>query len=97
MNIVHIRCQWKLRDIRLERRVPYKESRDIGEREKRWDHASSKFLVFQNRFSLSAHPREDRRIHYIYIIRNIYSKITATLYYIIIIYKFRITIKNEII
>lgn len=24
VNIVHIRCQWKLRDIRLERRVPYK-------------------------------------------------------------------------
>lgn len=30
VNIVHIRCQWKLRDIRLERRVPYKESRDRG-------------------------------------------------------------------
>lgn len=31
VNIVHIRCQWKLRDIRLERRVPYKGSRDRGE------------------------------------------------------------------
>lgn len=49
VNIVHIRCQWKLRDIRLERRVPYKGSRNRGEvvLVKRWDHASSKFLVFQ--------------------------------------------------
>lgn len=54
VNIVHIRCQWKLRDIRLERRVPYKESRNIGgerERENAGIMLRPKFLVFQTPFS----------------------------------------------
>lgn len=100
VNIVHIRCQWKLRDIRLERRVPYKESRNIGGERERERTLGSCFVQSSSCFkprSLDP-PSRDRRIHYIYIICSIYySKITATLLYYHNLYKFRIAVKRDII
>lgn len=64
VNIVHIRCQWKLRDIRLERRVPYKESRDRG----RWFWSNVGIMLRPSSscFKLFGPLSRDRQIHHIY-------------------------------